>query len=64
MNKFGSTPLQARANFPFFTAIAIIAVIFGIIVLAGIIYKIYQQYTKSEKYINKQKNVEGVFSWK
>lgn len=56
MNKFGSTPLQARANFPFFTAIAIIAVIFGIIVLAGIIYKIYQQYTKSEKYINKQKN--------
>ena len=49
MNKFGSTPLQARANFPFFTAILIIAVIFGIIVLAGIIYKIYQQYTKSEK---------------
>ena len=58
MNNYGTTPLQARQNFPFLLAILILALIFGIIILLGVIYKIYKQYTNSEKYINKQKNRE------
>ena len=46
MNKFGSTPLKARANFPFFTAILIIAVIFGIIVLLFVSFFIHIQFMK------------------
>jgi len=58
MNKFGSTPLQARFNFPYLTAILIIVLIFAFIFLIWMLVQRYLKYLKSEKYLNKEKNRE------
>lgn len=54
MNPLGSSPLQARYNFPYFFAFLVALLIFAVIFLIWILVQKRIKYTKSKEHLEKE----------
>ena len=54
MNPLGSSPLQARYNFPYFFAFLLALLIFAVVFLVWILVQKRIKYTKSKEYLEKE----------